>query len=861
MKGNVLFESSHGKSPPEALPPAFAPQHATKHCGFREEGAGGGSYSPRGASLTGARRHRPGVAWICLIAGLFAFDLLFAKQGRALDSYVSITAPVAGSTVHGLVAIATSSSAGVSWISLSVDGESIASDPISAALAGSVLLDSAIVPDGDHSLTVIGYDPNDVPIAHSTVLLNVQNSLTASSSASSCVATEPAEDTSGVSPAPPPGHPVIAAVSNPVLVGSTFTITGTNFTHHPVVNFFVSTATGPANAGPLIPAAGSSATKLIVPVPPGVSQGEGFAAVQVVNTDTGFAASNVGYALLRGSAAAGLPSISTIDGKGLDPSSMNPRFAVANVDTVLRPGKSITIGGSGFDVINGVAVDVFCACPGGKLPTAFLAPRNPNLKSASLTFTLPASAPFGPASIAVSNAGAKKLYARRSNAVSAPVGARINILSVSQSGSVFTVSGFSDLTVINFFNTQAGKVINLGGFAGAGASKIALKILSSTRFTFNLPAHAMAAPSFLQALNPPFVPFSSTANDPCAAFTVKKLAATPIRLTPTPHPTPTPRRLTASPKPTLTPKPPIPVGHLSNLAPKAVLPLESSCAALANAANLPETTAENVNDGTGWNNNRQIWTTPSYFYANAGRSGLAPASAFARVDGKYAGTTQDIIKWAACKWGVDEDWAYAESSQEHGWVQDCAQLHGGSTCHGGGDCNNPDSDSGGENANLSFLGFPVTDSSASFVGTNGFGDSGCGGQWASWGIIQSKVQSFEWYTWPMIALSTAWGEDYRWAKYRACVNGDYANWFGRNADYLNAVARAQSNPNGVVPAGQAGPANLFSRETNLQYLGLGCIGTHYSGQWYDSGAVSYLTSSGWGFLYILNNAAWPGARR
>ncbi len=318
---------------------------------------------------------------------------------------------------------------------------------------------------------------------------------------------------------------------------------------------------------------------------------------------------------------------------------------------------------------------------------------------------------------------------------------------------------------------------------------------------------------------------------------------------------------------TVSPTPPAPTStatpsaHLSNLPPGATLPSESTCATLANQSNFPENIAQNVNDGTGWDYNNQIWTTPSYFYANAGRNGLAPSADFAAVDGNYAGSTQDIIRWSACKWGVDEDWAYAESSQEHGWVQACAQLHGGTTCNGGGDCNNPDSDSGGETANLSFMGFPVTNSSAAFVGVNGYGDSNgssCSGNYASWGIIQSKVQSFEWYTWPMIALSTAWGEDYRWAKYRACVNGDYANWFGNNSDYLNAVSRAKSNPNGLVPSGQAGPTNLFTNETNLQYLALGCIGTHYSGQWYDSGAVSYLTSSGWGFLYILNNAAWPG---
>jgi hypothetical protein len=371
-------------------------------------------------------------------------------------------------------------------------------------------------------------------------------------------------------------------------------------------------------------------------------------------------------------------------------------------------------------------------------------------------------------------------------------------------------------------------------------------VLNSTSFANG--SHNIEVTS--QSENPGSVVLGSAAEP----LNIENTSAT-ATVSPTPGVLPTG---TPNPGPTSTPTS---TAHLSNLSPGAALPSESTCATLANQSNFPETTSANVNDGTGWDSNNQIWTTPSYFYANAGRNGLAPSSDFAAVDGNYAGTTQDIIRWAACKWGVDEDWAYAESSQEHSWVESCAQLHGGTTCSGGGDCNNPDSDSGGETANLSFMGFPVTNSSAAFVGTNGYGDSGCSGNWASWGILQSKVQSFEWYTWPMIALSTAWNEDYRWAKYRACVNGDYANWFGNNSDYLNAVSRAKSNPNGPVPSGQTGPTNLFANETNLQYLGLGCIGTHYSGQWYDSGAVSYLTSSGWGFLYILNNSAWPGGLR
>ncbi len=133
----------------------------------------------------------------------------------------------------------------------------------------------------------------------------------------------------------------------------------------------------------------------------------------------------------------------------------------------------MVINGSGFDVKNGVAVDVFCACVGGKLPTMFLNTGNPNLKSNSITFTLPASTPTGPGSIVVSNAGSGHTYAAKSDAVSVPIGARIIVTNVTQSASTLTVdgAGFSSLTVINFFNAQKGGVVNLGGLTAAGAAE------------------------------------------------------------------------------------------------------------------------------------------------------------------------------------------------------------------------------------------------------------------------------------------------------------------------------------------------------------------------------------------------------
>jgi hypothetical protein len=172
-------------------------------------------------------------------------------------------------------------------------------------------------------------------------------------------------------------------------------------------------------------------------------------------------------------------------------------------------------------VTNGIAVDVFTAT--GKLPTTFLNPGNPNFGPDAITFTLSAVAPTGPGSIVVSNAGKAKAYTEKSEAVSVPIGARIFVNSVTQSGNTLTVdgAGFSTKTVINFFAHTSVGVANLGGFGPTGKQNIPLTLISSTRFTFTKPAAALPGEAFVQALNPPFVPFTSSGTDPCGAFPLK----------------------------------------------------------------------------------------------------------------------------------------------------------------------------------------------------------------------------------------------------------------------------------------------------------------------------------------------------
>lgn len=111
----------------------------------------------------------------------------------------------------------------------------------------------------------------------------------------------------------------------------------------------------------------------------------------MINTDAGFTVSNVASALLQGNPAAGIPTITSVNGKGLAATSSDPIFAVNNVETVVTQGAAVKVGGTGFDTVHGVAIDLFCSCAGGKVGPFFLNPGDPRLSATQLTFMLPAN--------------------------------------------------------------------------------------------------------------------------------------------------------------------------------------------------------------------------------------------------------------------------------------------------------------------------------------------------------------------------------------------------------------------------------------------------------------------------------------
>jgi autotransporter family porin len=113
---------------------------------------------------------------------------------------------------------------------------------------------------------------------------------------------------------------------------------------------------------------------------------------------------------------------------------------------------------------------------------------------------------------------------------------------------------------------------------------------------------------------------------------------------------------------------------------------------------------------------------------------------YPRVDGAFTGTTDEILQWVSCKWGIDEDVTRARAAVESTWRQD-------------------------------FLG-----------------DAG-----HSTGILQVKCM-FDGdphrYTYPECSNSTSYNADYATAFVRAC----YDNLFAENGWFHNTVPATPTDP-------------------------------------------------------------------
>lgn len=155
-----------------------------------------------------------------------------------------------------------------------------------------------------------------------------------------------------------------------------------------------------------------------------------------------------------------------------------------------------------------------------------------------------------------------------------------------------------------------------------------------------------------------------------------------------------------------------------------------------------------------------------------------------RVTGDFTGTTDEILQWAACKWGIDIDIVRAQAAKESYW-------------------------------NMTNLGDFGSDPTAC-PPKHPIGVDGKSGQCPqSVGILQIRYQ----YsgppagrpTWPEAEESTAYNVDFTYAYWRSCYEGDLS--------WLNTVDRGRD-----YAAGDP----------------WGCVGTWFSGRWYTPPAIEYI---------------------
>lgn len=201
--------------------------------------------------------------------------------------------------------------------------------------------------------------------------------------------------------------------------------------------------------------------------------------------------------------------------------------------------------------------------------------------------------------------------------------------------------------------------------------------------------------------------------------------------------------------------PPSGGGRFSTLAPGSVLPTDQAC------AQGVRPTAEI----------RTINAT-----ANA-TPGVGANSVYPRVTGNFTGTTDEILQWVACKWGIDEDVVRAQLAKESWWHQDAGGdfTTDQSKCHplvrtSSGPC--PEAVGLGQ---VRYQYHPSAFDNANAV------------------------------------LSSAYNLDYTYAVWRSCFEGEVT--------WLNTVERGRDYVAGDM---------------------WGCVGVWFAGRWYTPPATTYI---------------------
>lgn len=93
------------------------------------------------------------------------------------------------------------------------------------------------------------------------------------------------------------------------------------------------------------------------------------------------------------------------------------------------------------------------------------------------------------------------------------------------------------------------------------------------------------------------------------------------------------------------------------LAPATPLPSGAVC------AELVRPTIETIPENAAWNARTGVSVAGTTYLSDR----INAAAFEARIDGNFTGTTDEIIQWASCKWGINEDHVRAQALVESSW--------------------------------------------------------------------------------------------------------------------------------------------------------------------------------------------------
>lgn len=201
--------------------------------------------------------------------------------------------------------------------------------------------------------------------------------------------------------------------------------------------------------------------------------------------------------------------------------------------------------------------------------------------------------------------------------------------------------------------------------------------------------------------------------------------------------------------------------------PGAALPSEAECA--ASVVPSPEIRPGN-----------------KVFNERRGRQKNLAGPYYSKVTGDFVGTTDEILQWVACKWGIDVDIVRAQAAKESYWTMD----------HPGDFTDQPSSCAPGHELGKD--------------GEDGKCPESIGMFQVRWNYTGAPAGLD---TWPDLVESTAYHADFTYAYWRSCYEG--------TLDWLNTTDRV-----GTYAAGDE----------------WGCVGNWYAGRWRTPPAEEYIAA-------------------